>query len=340
MNRISLNPVNSNLFAGRTSQTQSPESSLCFKQNLKYCIIGRMYRVCTLGAEIHGFLSFCRIEKGLAENSILSYQRDLERFACHLGGMETAVPVAAGSLTDYVDALYQEGLSARSVARHLTTLRNFYRHLQREGRMEANPVELVPSPKQWKSMPKFLSASDMEKLLSAPKQTTPRGLRDRAMLHLLYASGLRVSELIQLAPGDLDLEMGVLRVTGKGNKTRLVPMGKSAIAALSDYLQSGRSALLQGRACARLFVSARGAGLTRQGFWKLLAQHGKSVGIFHHLSPHVLRHTFATHLLEGGADLRSLQTMLGHADIGTTQIYTHVARSRLRRVVEQHHPRS
>src|SRR4029077_14985842 len=179
-----------------------------------------------------------------------------------------------------------------------------------------------------------------DKIIEAPDTSRPNGLRDRAMMELLYASGLRVSELCKVGVSDLNLELGVLRTTGKGNKQRLVPVGKAAILAVRAYIESGRSGLLKGRASKYLFITARGGCMTRQGFWKHLGAYGKKAGIFHGLTPHVLRHSFATHLLEGGADLRSVQIMLGHADISTTQIYTHVMRSRLRDTVEKHHPRA
>ncbi len=299
-----------------------------------------MYREGSLAAEIRHFIDFCRIEKGLAANSLESYGRDLDRFSCFCGGADASVPSASEQVGRYLDSLYESGCSARTVARHLTSLRNFYRHLQRERRIEVNPTELLSAPKAAQGIPKFLNSSEVEKLLGAPPADTPNGLRDRAMLQLLYACGLRVSELIAVELSNVNLEMGYVRVTGKGNKQRMIPMGAAAQAALTTYLAAVRPALLKGRASRFLFVTARGTNMTRQGFWKLLAQYGKSVGIFHHLTPHVLRHSFATHLLEGGADLRSVQAMLGHADIGTTQIYTHVARGRLRRVVDEHHPRA
>ena len=231
-------------------------------------------------------------------------------------------------------------MGARSVARHLTTLRNFYAFLLREGRIAVDPTEHLRSPRQWQTIPKFLNLEDIERLIQAPDVARPNGLRDRSMLELLYATGLRVSELCRLGVGDLNLEMGVLRTTGKGNKQRLVPVGMAAVRAVRDYLENGRGELLKGKASRYLFVTARGGCLTRQAFWKLLAGYGRKVGIFHGLTPHVLRHSFATHLLEGGADLRSVQVMLGHADISTTQIYTHVLRSRLRSTVQKHHPRA
>jgi integrase/recombinase XerD len=185
-----------------------------------------------------------------------------------------------------------------------------------------------------------MNLSQIDKLLQAPDGTTPMGIRDRAMLELLYATGLRVTELCRVGVSELNLEMGVLRTTGKGNKQRMVPVGRSAIAAVRQYLETARGRFLKGRGSRFLFVTARGGPMTRQAFWKLLAAHGRRAGIYRNLTPHVLRHSFATHLLEGGADLRSVQTMLGHADISTTQIYTHVMRSRLRRTLDDHHPRA
>lgn len=284
------------------------------------------------------FLNFCRIEKGLAAHTLEAYASDLERFSNFVG--ESAELPETETLRAYVDHLYRSGLSGRSVARHLTSLRNFFAYLLREGVIATDPTEHVRNPKQWQTIPKYLNREQVERLIHAPDSGTPRGLRDRAMLELLYASGLRVSELCLLGVGDLNLEMGVVRTTGKGNKQRLVPVGKEAVQWLQKYLQTGRSALLKERSSWYLFVTARGSALTRQAFWKLLAQHGKKVGIFHGITPHALRHSFATHLLEGGADLRSVQVMLGHADISTTQIYTHVVRSRLRETVTRHHPRA
>jgi len=240
----------------------------------------------------------------------------------------------------HIDNLYQTGLSARSVGRHLTTIRNFYGFLLREGEITADPTEHLGTPRQWQTIPKYLNREEIDRIIEAPDTSRPTGSRDRAMMELLYASGLRVSELCKVGVSDLNLELGVLRTTGKGNKQRLVPVGKAAILAVRAYLETGRPGLLKGRACKYLFITARGGCMTRQGFWKLLAAYGKKAGIFHGLTPHVLRHSFATHLLEGGADLRSVQIMLGHADISTTQIYTHVMRSRLRDTVEKHHPRA
>jgi integrase/recombinase XerD len=288
--------------------------------------------------QIPAFLAFCRVEKGLAANSIAAYGRDLARFQGFMEGSPDEPEEQL--LRRYLDRLYSDGLSSRSIARHLATLRNFYAFLLGQGRRASNPLSNLPQPATWQRLPKRLSLEDIEKLLSAPDSSKPLGLRDRAMLELLFASGPRVSELCGLELRDIDLQLGVLRVTGKGNKQRLVPVGKPALEAVELYLRSARGLLLKGKYSRYLFVTSRGGPLTRQAFWKLLAAYGRKAGIRQPLTPHLLRHSFATHLLERGADLRSVQTMLGHADISTTQIYTHVLRSRLRQTVDRHHPRA
>ena len=287
---------------------------------------------------ISEFLNFCRLEKGLAENSIAAYTADLERFKKFVQG-SLSIP-GTDDVRAYVDHLYSLRLSPRSIARHITTLRNLFAFLLREGILSSDSTEYLHSPKQWQTIPKFLNIEQIERLIQAPDCSRPTGLRDRAMLELLYASGLRVSELCRLSLNELNLEMGVVRTMGKGRKQRLVPVGKSAVIAVREYLQNGRGTLLKGRASRYLFLTARGSCMTRQAFWKLLTGYGKQIGIFQGITPHVFRHSFATHLLEGGADLRSVQVMLGHADISTTQIYTHVVRSRLRDTVTRHHPRA
>jgi integrase/recombinase XerD len=284
------------------------------------------------------FLNFCRVEKGLAVNSLDAYSADLERFAAF--NSQTVEIPDTDRIRLYLDSLQLAGLSSRSIARHLTTLRGFYTFLMREGILERDPTQHLGTPRQWHTIPKYLNIQEINRLIEAPETTRPTGLRDRAMLELLYATGLRVSELCHLGMNDLDCNLGYLRTTGKGNKQRLVPVGDSAIQAVVKYLAHGRPALLKRRASRYIFVTARGGCLTRQAFWKLLAGYGRKTGIFRGLTPHVLRHSFATHLLEGGADLRSVQVMLGHADISTTQIYTHVMRSRLRDTVQKHHPRA
>lgn len=308
-----------------------------------YCIIGTMSEALPEGSshlrsQITAFLNFCRLEKGLSANSLDAYSSDLSRFKEFIADSK-GLPDTQ-EIRHHLDNLYQAGLSSRSVGRHLTTIRNFYGFLLREGEVATDPTEHLRTPKQWQTIPKYLNVQEIDRIVQATDLSRPTGVRDRAMMELLYASGLRVSELCKVGVGDLNLEAGVLRTTGKGNKQRLVPVGKTAVLAVRAYLETGRAALLKGRASRYLFITARGGRLTRQAFWKLLAAHGRKAGIFHGLTPHVLRHSFATHLLEGGADLRSVQIMLGHADISTTQIYTHVMRSRLRDTVEKHHPRA
>jgi integrase/recombinase XerD len=313
-----------------------------FKQFRKYCIIGSMQAMPssgTLYGRAKSFLDFCRVEKGLSANSLSAYNIDLQRFS---NGIAPLAPhlATAQDLARYVESLYSAGLSARSIARHMTTLRNFYSFLMREGEIKADPSEFLTPPRQWSNLPKYLNRQEIDSLLGSPDASKPTGLRDRAMLELLYATGLRVTELCRLDLTSVERDSGILRVTGKGNKQRLVPFGESAGEAVGRYLTHGRPLLLKGRASRFLFVTARGGAMTRQGFWKLLGGHGKKAGIFRDLTPHVMRHSFATHLVEGGADLRSVQIMLGHADISTTQVYTHVARRRLREIVDQHHPRA
>jgi integrase/recombinase XerD len=291
-----------------------------------------------LANQIVEFLHFCKIEKGLAPNSVSAYATDLERYNAYVGRHHSRNH--NDTVPQYVNSLYRAKLSSRSIARHLATLRNFYRFLMREGQVAADPTEHVRTPKQWKTIPKFLNLGQIEKILQAPDESKPTGMRDRAMLELLYATGLRVSELCRVGVSDLNLEMGVLKATGKGNKQRMVPVGRPALQAVQRYLASARGKILKGRGSRYLFVTARGGAMMRQTFWKLLLVHGRKAGVFRNLTPHVVRHSFATHLLEGGADLRSVQTMLGHADISTTQVYTHVMRSKLRSTLDDHHPRA
>jgi integrase/recombinase XerD len=300
--------------------------------------------------QMTAFLGFCRLEKGLSSNTLSAYRTDLASFGSFLEG----APEIPGedAVFRYVDGLYASGLNSRSVARRLATLRGFFGYLLREGEITADPTERLHTPKTWKTIPKLLSLEEINKILGAPDPTRPLGLRDRAMIEVLYATGLRVSELCHLGVSDVDCDFGVLRATGKGNKQRLVPLGRPAIDAVEKYLEEARETILNGRpsqkgrarkkarASKYLFVTARGSCLSRLGFWKLLAAHGRKAGIFRDLSPHVLRHSFATHLLEGGADLRSVQVMLGHSDISTTEIYTHVMRPRLRETIDKHHPRA
>ncbi len=290
-----------------------------------------------LKAWTRSFLHFCKIEKGLSPNTLSAYSTDLERFSKFCGDID---PSDTRAIQAYLDSLYAAKLSSRSIARHLTTIRNFFGFLMREGHVASDPVSALAAPRQWQTLPKYLSEAQVDSLLTAPDCTKPCGLRDKAMIEFLYATGVRVTELCTAELSGLSLDAGVVRVAGKGRKERLVPIGRSAVQAVGTYLTSGRPALLKGRASPHIFVSAQGRCLTRQGFWKLLKGYGKQIGIWQRLTPHVLRHSFATHLLEGGADLRSVQAMLGHADIATTQIYTHVLKSRLRSTVDSHHPRA
>ncbi|MFL6415715.1 MAG: site-specific tyrosine recombinase XerD [Bryobacteraceae bacterium] len=292
----------------------------------------------SLAAKRSAYLHFCQTEKGLSRNTLDAYRRDLQHLERFLGGT-TLDTVDLPTLRNYLDHLRESGLSNRSIARQVTVIKGLFSFLLDENLLLSNPAELLLAPKLGAPLPKLLGAARLNSLMQAPELDKSTGVRDRAMISLLYATGIRVSELVGLRVSDLDEDEGVLRVVGKGDKQRLVPVGREALAAVGAYRRDERPVLLKGRASPFLFVTARGTGMTRQGFWKLLRIHGKSAGIFHALSPHVLRHTFATHLLEGGADLRSVQLMLGHADLGTTQIYTHVMQSRLRETVDRHHPR-
>jgi len=298
-----------------------------------------MHPSASFAGQVGAFLDFCRIEKGLANNTIESYRIDLNRFTDFSKDSAEAVDLS-DLLRNYLDSLFRAKLSSRSIARHLATLRGFSAFLLQQGAIQSDPASLLPAPRQWQSLPKYLNEKAVEDLLSAPDAAKPTGMRDRAMLQFLYATGVRVSELCKVQVSDVESNLGYVRVMGKGKKQRIIPVGREALSAIEDYVSQGRPALLNGRRSPYLFVTARGGPMTRQGFWKLLGRHGKQAGLFHDLTPHVLRHSFATHLLEGGADLRSLQIMLGHADISTTQIYTHVMRSRLRTTVDEHHPRA
>jgi integrase/recombinase XerD len=292
-----------------------------------------------LAGALEAFLSSARIEKGLSAHTIAAYSFDLKDFREFCARRRMPWPVTAEHLRLYLDSMQEAKLSPRTSARRLSTLRQFFRFLLLEGRIGEDPTALLTAPKTWRNLPKYLTGEQVEALLAAPDHT-PRGSRDRAMLETLYATGLRVSELVSLRMADVNLDLGFVRVTGKGGKQRLVPLGSKAQEALRDYLSQSRHLLLKGRASPHLFVTARGSAMTRQAFWMLLRRYGRQAGIFQRLSPHVLRHSFATHLLEGGAGLRSVQAMLGHADISTTEIYTHVMRTRLKSTVDQYHPRN
>ena len=260
------------------------------------------------------FIAHLKVERGLSENTVQGYSRDLVRFLEHLEALGRA-------------------------ARSLSAVRVFFRFLVSEGRIETSPARLVDAPKLPRRLPEVLSPEEVDRLLEQPDPARPAGSRDRAMLELLYATGLRVSELTGLKLQNVNLEAGFVRMMGKGSKERVVPMGEKAVEAVRAFIAEGRPALLGRRTSSHLFVNTRGRPLTRQGFWKLIKRYGRAAGIRGSITPHGLRHAFATHLLEGGADLRAVQIMLGHEDISTTQIYTHVTRERLKQVHEKHHPR-
>ena len=293
-----------------------------------------------LSRGVQAFLGFCRMEKGLSPNSLDAYSRDLAGFVAFASPKCSNAYPDAEVLITYLNHLYKKDLSSRTIARHLSAVRNLFRFLLSEGLIASDPTEHLTSPKQWSTIPKFLNRDQVDKLVAAPDAAKSSGIRDQAMLELLYATGIRVSELIHLRTSNVDLAQGLIRVTGKGNKQRIVPVHPEAIRSIQHYLEGSRAALLKGKSSPHLFVTARGGPMTRQAFWASIKNNGKKAGIFHNLSPHVLRHTFATHLLEGGADLRSVQTMLGHSDLSTTEIYTHVVRSRLRDTLDRHHPRA
>lgn len=298
-------------------------------------------KVCAQQALIDRFLDALWTERGLAQNTLAAYERDLRALCVWLNARGYALQLAdKAGLLNYMGARYQSGTKPASAARLLSSMRRFYRHLLREGVITADPTALIESPRQGRLLPDSLSEADVDALLAEPDAGSALGLRDRAMLELLYATGLRVSELTALSNSQLALQHGVVRVTGKGGKERLVPMGEEALDWVQQYLDSARPALLQGKAvCDEVFVTNRGKGMTRQAFWYLIKRHAQAAGIRKKISPHTLRHAFATHLLNHGADLRVVQMLLGHSDLSTTQIYTHVAQARLQALHQQHHPR-
>ncbi len=298
----------------------------------------------SLDGALEGFLTHARVERGLAWRTLEAYGRDLARFAGWLErqGVRRVSQVERRHVTGFLDSLARQGLGARSRTRALVAARRWLRHLQATGRLARDPLEGVASPRLERKLPRVLSPDEAQALLDAVNATTALGLRDRAMLELLYGAGLRVSELVGLPLGALDRRRGVVRVLGKGRRERIVPIGEPALDALEAWLGEGRPQLLRGarRATDAVFLSLRGAPMTRQNWFARLRGLARAAGIAsERVSPHVLRHAFATHLLDGGADLRAVQAMLGHADLSTTQIYTHVSRSRLREIVEERHPR-
>ncbi len=295
---------------------------------------------------IHVFLSYMRVERGLAQNTILSYGRDLRRFAEFLRKRQKLrlEDVTREDVVDFLSNLYKEKMDSRSVARFLVSIRGLYKFSMMEGTVTADPTENLESPKIRNSLPTYLRVEEINKLLEAPNLATPIGLRDRAMLEILYSTGLRVSELLNLRTSDIDMRMGYVRCIGKGDKERLVPIGRKAIEAVELYLAHARPKFARPSSPPPhnhvLLLTRNGKRLSRVSIWKILHDYGTVLGLRGRLTPHKLRHSFATHLLEGGADLRSVQLMLGHADISTTQIYTHVVEERLKEIYKAHHPRA
>jgi len=296
----------------------------------------------TVDEAIQQFLDHLRVERELTPATVEAYGSDLARFA-HFASGRTIRPVEAVRSIDILDFLVhltERKLSARSQARRLVALRQFFRFLKAERVVPSDPTEDVDLPRFGRKLPDFLSVDEIDRLLAAPDRRTPRGMRDAAMLETLYATGLRVSELVKLRLRDLNFDAGYLMTFGKGRKERLVPVGESALASVRAYVEQARAAATKARAIDTLFLTHHGRAMTRQGFWKLLGRYATAAGIRKRISPHKLRHSFATHLVERGADLRAVQAMLGHADIGTTEIYTHVSRGHLRAVYDRFHPRA
>ena len=294
-----------------------------------------------MDAEICAFLNYLRVDKGLARNTVEAYRHDLGKFALVVRQRNIGVSdIARGDVADFLASLSESGLSRRSIARHLAALRHFFRFAMTEGYITEDPAMLVESPKTVHSLPQFLSVEEVELLLHQPDLNDVVGIRDRAMIELMYSTGIRVSELCGVRVSDLKIDPGCLRCVGKGDKERLVPVGRPALEAVLRYVRDSRPRLLAGQSSAFLFVNQRGNPLNRIAVWSVLSGYGRKAGLRKSLKPHMLRHSFATHLLDRGADLRSVQIMLGHSDISTTQIYTHVVEERLKQVYKTHHPRA
>ena len=297
-----------------------------------------------ISAAITSFLTHVRVEKGLSPNTVSAYRRDLMKFDEFVKKKKlTLEAVKRDDLVDFLASLYRQKLESRTVARHLVTMRNFFRFAQVQELIKEDPSLNLESPKIRRSLPGYLRLEEVEKLLAQPNDKTPLGLRDRAMLEVLYSTGLRVSELIGLRVMDMDRSAGFVRCIGKGDKERIVPIGKKALALVDRYLKEARPKLFGKKEASgppTLFINRRGGQLSRVGVWKILSGYGRQAGMRVALTPHMLRHSFATHLLERGADLRSVQLMLGHSDISTTQIYTHVVEERLKQIYKAHHPRA
>lgn len=293
--------------------------------------------------QIQDFIHYLVVERGLSNNTIVSYERDLKAYSTFLKvqlSIQTVNEIGRVHILQFLKYLKETGKSSKTIARHIASIRSFHQFLLREKRANEDPSVHIETPQVERKLPNVLSLAEVEKLLETPKLTSPIGYRDKAMLELLYATGIRVSELIQLNVSDVHLMMGFIRCYGKGRKERIVPIGRTATNAIEQYLKKGRSKLAKQHKTEALFLNHHGKRISRQGFWKNLKKIAKEAGIQKELTPHTLRHSFATHLLENGADLRAVQEMLGHADISTTQIYTHVTKTRLKDVYKQFHPRA
>ncbi len=292
-------------------------------------------------SQLRTFLNALRVEKGLSENTIQAYRRDITKFAAFAVSRKLTVKdIKRGDVVDFLGSLYRKGLDSRSVARHLVTIRHFFRFALLEGYVTDDPAATIESPRFRQSLPEFLSVDEVDRLLAQPDVKSVNGLRDRAMIELMYSCGLRVSELCGLRVADLHAEEGCLRCIGKGDKERLVPVGRQALENVRRYMKSSRPQLLGEASSPYLFLNQAARHINRIAFWKSLGEYGRKAGLRKALTPHMLRHSFATHLLDRGADLRSVQMMLGHSDISTTQIYTHVVEERLKQVYKAHHPRA
>jgi len=293
---------------------------------------------------VEDYIHFIQVERQLSVNTLASYRRDLESYVNFLQnaeGMANFNHIERTTILRHLEQLRVQGKTSRTIARHISSIRSFHQFLLREKRAESDPTVHLEMPTIEQKLPNILSIEEIEALLTAPNRSKPQGIRDLAMLELLYGSGMRISELIALDLADIHLTMGFVRVFGKGGKERIIPLGKSALSAISTYLNNARGQL-QGKypKTDAFFINQRGKRLTRQGCWKFMKEHALKAGIQHELTPHTLRHSFATHLVENGADLRAVQEMLGHADISTTQIYTHISKTRLSEVYKQFHPRA
>jgi integrase/recombinase XerD len=292
------------------------------------------------------FLAYLEFERGLSRNTLEAYRTDLLQFGRFLARRElSALDAGPGDVADFLAELAAGDVdrppaSTATIHRKTACLRSFYRHVRREGLLDSDPTATLSPPRRSRKLPQVLTRGEIDRLLSQPRGTEPAALRDRALLELMYACGLRASEAIGLELTDIDLEERVLRARGKGSKERVVPIGQAAVQALRAYLERGRSGLVKGRPEAHVFVNFRGGALTRQGLYKIVRRHAVTAGLADRMSPHTLRHTFATHLLAGGCDLRSVQEMLGHADVSTTQLYTHLSSQRLKDVYFRAHPRA